>query len=50
MDNPTGPEITKKIMFSSAEREILNAHKYKNIKKNQHFAGSDKHRILFFCS
>ena len=33
MGNPTGPEITKKIMFNSAEHEILNAHKYKNIKK-----------------
>ena len=28
-----GPEVIKKIMLNSAEHEILNAHKYKNIKK-----------------
>ena len=31
-------------MLNSIEHEILNAHKYKNIKKY----GSDKHRMLFF--
>ena len=28
-----GSEVIKKYMLSSAEHEILNAHKYKNIKK-----------------
>ena len=32
-------------MLNSAKHEILNAHKYKNIKP---FSGSDKHRMLFF--
>ena len=35
-------------MLNSAEHEILNAHKYENLKKNQHFSGSDKPRMLFF--
>ena len=34
-------------MLNSAEREILNAHKYENIKKFS-FLGSDKLRLLFF--
>ena len=34
-------------MLSSAELETLNAHNYKNIKK-QHFSGSDMPRMLFF--
>ena len=29
----TGPEVIKIFMLISAEHEILNAHKYKNIKK-----------------
>ena len=37
-------------MLSSVEHEILNAHKYKNIKKIQLFSGSDKPRMLFSCS
>ena len=35
-------------MLSSIEHEILNAHKYKNIKKFGVFLGSDKPRMLFF--
>ena len=35
-------------MLNSIEHEIVNAHKYKNIKKFGHFLGSDKHRMLFF--
>ena len=34
-------------MLNSAKHEILNAHKYKNIKKFV-FLGSDKHIVLFF--
>ena len=35
-------------MLSSVEHEILNAHKYKSIKKFQLFLGSNKPRMLFF--
>ena len=35
-------------MLNSAEHEILNAHKYKDIKKFGLFLGSDKPRMLFF--
>ena len=35
-------------MVNSIEHEILNAHKYKNIKKFRFFLGSDKPRMLFF--
>ena len=35
-------------MLNSAEHEILNAHKYKNIKEFSFFSGSDKPRMLFF--
>ena len=35
-------------MLNSIEHENLNAHKYKNINKNQLFLGSDKPRMLFF--
>ena len=35
-------------MLNSVEHEILKAHEYKNIKKNQPFLGSDKPRMLFF--
>ena len=35
-------------MLNSIEHEILNAHKYKNIKKFGFFLGSDKPRMLFF--
>ena len=34
-------------MLNSNEHEILNSHKYKNIKKSV-FLGSDKSRMLFF--
>ena len=35
-------------MLNSAEHDILNAHKYKNIKKFSFFLGSEKPRMLFF--
>ena len=35
-------------MLNSAEHEILNAHKFKNIKKFSCFSGSNKPRMLFF--
>ena len=35
-------------MLNSAEHEILNAHKYKNINKIQLFSDSDKPRMQFF--
>ena len=35
-------------MLNSDEHEILNAHKYKNIKKFGLYNGSDKPRMLFF--
>ena len=35
-------------MLNSAEHEILNAHKYKNIKKFGFFLGSDKSKMLLF--
>ena len=35
-------------MLNSVEHEILNAHKYKNIKKFSFLLGSDKPRMLFF--
>ena len=41
------PEFIKKNFLCSAEHEILNAHKYKNIKKFSFFSGSDKPRMLF---
>ena len=35
-------------MLSSVEHEILNAHRYKNIKKFSFFSDSDKPKMLFF--
>ena len=35
-------------MLHSVEHEILNAHKYKDVKKFGIFGGSDKPRMLFF--
>ena len=35
-------------VLNSIEHEILNAHKYKNIKKFVFFSGSDKPGMLFF--
>ena len=35
-------------VLNSVEHEILNAHRYKNIKKFSFLGGSDKPRILFF--
>ena len=38
-----GPEVIKLFfMLKSVENENLNAHKYKSIKKFNHFFGSDK--------
>ena len=34
-------------VLNSVEQEILNAHKYKNIKKSNIFLGSGKPRMLF---
>ena len=34
--------------LNSSEHEILNAHKYKSIKKFLHFSGSVKPRMLFY--
>ena len=46
--NP-GPEVIKLFfMLDSAEHEILNDHKYKNIKKFGVFLGPDEPRMLFF--
>ena len=45
----TGPEVIKLFfMLNSVEYEILNAHKYKNMKNTFFFFCSGKHRILFF--
>ena len=44
----TRPQGHKKFMLNSAEHEILNAHKYKNLKKFGFFPGSDKPVILLF--
>ena len=35
-------------MLDSIEHEILNAHRYKNIKKFRIFSGSDTPGVLFF--
>ena len=37
-------------MLNSAEHEILNAYKYKNIEKFGFFLDSDRPRMLFFRS
>ena len=43
-----GPEVIKLFfMFNSIEHEILNVHKFKNIKKFGFFLGSDKPTMLF---
>ena len=39
---------TTSSMLNSAQHDILNAQKYKNIKKLEHFSGSDKPCMLFF--
>ena len=41
-----GRGYKKFLLLNSAEHEILNAHKYKNIKKFRVFSGSDKPRML----
>ena len=42
------PNYKTFFMLNLTEHEILNAHKYKNIKKFGFFLGSNKHRMLFF--
>ena len=42
----SGPEVIK-LFACSVEHEILNADKYRNIKKFGFFIGSDKPRMLF---
>ena len=42
------PRLCSFFMLDSAEHEILNAHKYKNIKKCSFFSGLDKPRMVFF--
>ena len=44
----TEPEVIK--LFSCSTQLILNAHKYKNVKKFGFFSDSDKSRMLFFLS
>ena len=46
-DNIPGPKVVKRSLLNSAEQEILNAHKYKNIKKFRFFLGPDKSRVRF---
>ena len=41
-------EVIIFFMLNSVEHEILNAHKYKNIKKFSFFSDSDKPMMLFF--
>ena len=42
------PSYKNFFILNSAEHEILNAHKYKHIKKFCFFPGSDKPIMLFF--
>ena len=45
----SGPAVIKLFfVLNSVEHEILNAHKYENIKKFSFVLGSDKPRMLFF--
>ena len=44
----SGPEVIKNFMLNSVEHEILNAHRYKYIKKLNFFSGSGKTIMLFF--
>ena len=49
MELRRGFEVIKTFfMLNSAELEILNAHNYENIRKNQISSGSDKPIMLFF--
>ena len=44
----SGPKVIKLFsMLSLVEHELLNAHKYKNIKKFNFFLGPDMPRMLF---
>ena len=40
--------MVQKSKTNQADHEILNAHKYENIKKFSYFSGSDKPIMLFF--
>ena len=40
LGTPGAKVIKLFFMLNSAEHEMLNTHKYKNIQKNQHFSGS----------
>ena len=42
------PRLLNFFMLTLDEHEIINAHKYENIKKNRLFLGSDKPRKIFF--
>ena len=46
----SGPGPEEIFFMLVVEHEILNANKYKNIKKFGFFLGSDKPRMLFSCS
>ena len=37
-------------MLNPADHEILNSHKYENVKKFSFISGSDMPRMLFSCS
>ena len=46
-----GPEVIKEVsILNSAEQEILNAHKYKNIKKFSFFQVQISLKCYVFCS
>ena len=47
-ENPRAGGYKTFFMLISVEHDILNAHKYKNIKKFRFFLGSYKPRMLFF--
>ena len=44
----TGLGVIKCFMLNSVQHEIINVHKYKDIKKFGSYLGSDKPRVLFF--
>ena len=46
----SGPEIIKLFRLILVEREILNAHKYKNIKKFGLCSAQISPECYFFCS
>ena len=49
LERGPGPEVIKLFfVLNAAEREILNAHKYRKYQEIQLFACTDKRRIIFF--